>query len=246
MNKLLVRLRAEVDQVVVDRRLRLELEIRASELGLRGRDVAELVRILSEECRTERTPLTSDHLGVLDNWAVAQHGTGSLSKALKQQVYRRAIRKHRQSILACRLCGFLFDDGVVSNALGLEVVTEAEVRDGLGAFRLTQRDRQVEVDHLVPQALGGGTSIANLQVLCGYCNAGKSDYFGWVDLLLAGYMAGPRRLISSAAYKRLIVGLLWHYGACQSCGSDWKDGPLFLDSTIQDPEMLEPRCVEHL
>lgn len=38
-------------------------------------------------------------------------------------------------------------------------------------------DEELEVDHIVPVARGGGNHIENLRVLCGPCNRAKSDEF---------------------------------------------------------------------
>lgn len=36
-----------------------------------------------------------------------------------------------------------------------------------------------QVDHKVPLSLGGSNAISNLQILCGDCNLGKSNFLGW-------------------------------------------------------------------
>lgn len=35
--------------------------------------------------------------------------------------------------------------------------------------------RHLEVDHIIPQAPGGGGHLENLQLLCGHCNSVKGD-----------------------------------------------------------------------
>ncbi len=47
-------------------------------------------------------------------------------------------------------------------------------RDGLQCIQCGTTE-ELQFDHVLPVALGGGTSVENLQVLCGECNRAKSD-----------------------------------------------------------------------
>ena len=42
----------------------------------------------------------------------------------------------------------------------------------------------LDVDHIVPVALGGRTTFANLQTLCSACNAAKGAQYPWVSPLM--------------------------------------------------------------
>ena len=70
----------------------------------------------------------------------------AIPTSLRRQVYER-------DAYTCRLCG------VVGNG-----VTHSERIDGF------------EIDHITPNAAGGGIELDNLQVLCRKCNNSKRHY----------------------------------------------------------------------
>ncbi|MNC93368.1 HNH endonuclease [compost metagenome] len=47
-------------------------------------------------------------------------------------------------------------------------------RDGGRCVRC-EREDDLQFDHVIPVARGGGDAPANIQVLCGACNRAKSD-----------------------------------------------------------------------
>jgi 5-methylcytosine-specific restriction endonuclease McrA len=47
-------------------------------------------------------------------------------------------------------------------------------RDGLRCVQCGAAE-DLQFDHILPVALGGATSVENLQILCGDCNRAKSD-----------------------------------------------------------------------
>jgi hypothetical protein len=55
-----------------------------------------------------------------------------------------------------------------------EVVRDVIERDGLRCVECGSTD-DLQLDHILPVALGGATSVENLHVLCGGCNRAKSD-----------------------------------------------------------------------
>jgi hypothetical protein len=54
------------------------------------------------------------------------------------------------------------------------IVRAVIARDGLRCIQCGTTE-ELQFDHVMPVALGGGTSVENLQVLCGECNRAKSD-----------------------------------------------------------------------
>ncbi|MCW2989506.1 MAG: hypothetical protein JWM73_100, partial [Solirubrobacterales bacterium] len=50
-------------------------------------------------------------------------------------------------------------------------------RDG-GRCVECESDFDLQYDHVIPVAMGGGTSVANLQLLCGDCNRRKGGTLG--------------------------------------------------------------------
>jgi 5-methylcytosine-specific restriction endonuclease McrA len=55
-----------------------------------------------------------------------------------------------------------------------EVVREVIERDGLRCVECGSTD-DLQIDHILPVALGGASSVENLQVLCGDCNRANGD-----------------------------------------------------------------------
>lgn len=61
----------------------------------------------------------------------------------------------------------------VPGSLRYEILKEAGGRCELCG--VSSRDKQIDVDHIVPRAKGGGNEESNLQALCRTCNAQKKD-----------------------------------------------------------------------
>jgi hypothetical protein len=55
-----------------------------------------------------------------------------------------------------------------------EVVRAVVERDGRRCLQCGSTE-ELQLDHILPVALGGATSVENLQILCGDCNRAKSD-----------------------------------------------------------------------
>jgi hypothetical protein len=67
------------------------------------------------------------------------------------------------------------ENGTVSRAsIGSEVRRSVVERDGLRCVQCGAAE-DLQFDHILPVALGGATSVENLQILCGDCNRAKSD-----------------------------------------------------------------------
>jgi ATP adenylyltransferase len=67
----------------------------------------------------------------------------------------------------------LIDDSSVPYSLRYQVLAESDRRCALcGA---TEKERPLDVDHIVPRSRGGTNEKANLQVLCSRCNRAKGN-----------------------------------------------------------------------
>lgn len=55
-----------------------------------------------------------------------------------------------------------------------DIVRAVIERDGRRCVQCSSTEK-IQLDHIIPIALGGATSVANLQVLCSECNHAKSD-----------------------------------------------------------------------
>ncbi len=87
----------------------------------------------------------------------------------------------------------------VAKELRQEVGTDAGHRCG---YCLTQEwvvGTKMEVDHLLPEALGGRTVLANLWLACSPCNAHKADRITAIDPKTANLVRlfNPRRQVWS-------------------------------------------------
>lgn len=69
----------------------------------------------------------------------------------------------------------------VSKALRLSVAAEAKYRCGYCHLQEAVIGAELEIDHIVPESLGGRTETANLWLACSPCNDRKGDRIGGLD-----------------------------------------------------------------
>jgi 5-methylcytosine-specific restriction endonuclease McrA len=82
-----------------------------------------------------------------------------ISAAIRMELaVRYGASKGMRALVACEICG---EDGYIDWVIG---------RTGRGNGQLVF---SLEMDHKVPEFLGGETSAANLQFLCRPCNRSK-------------------------------------------------------------------------
>ena len=97
---------------------------------------------------------------------------------LEQKARLRGLCEQRLSdFLEARGLGIwdyrLIDDSAVPYDLRYQVLAESDRRCALcGA---TEKDRPLDVDHIIPRSRGGTNDKANLQVLCSRCNRAKGN-----------------------------------------------------------------------
>jgi 5-methylcytosine-specific restriction endonuclease McrA len=94
--------------------------------------------------------LMDGHAVAVDHWAGEINEPGAHDRATQAgNIVTKALRYLilERNNFKCQACGRGKDDGVT-----------------------------LEVDHVTPKALGGETSIENLQALCRDCNRGKGFY----------------------------------------------------------------------
>ncbi|MFI1502092.1 HNH endonuclease [Streptomyces platensis] len=85
----------------------------------------------------------------------------------------------------CYLCGFLFGDHARDKFLG--VAKELPPNPPLVDFTRPRGTRAsqlcIEVDHVIPVAEGGKTTVENLRLACGWCNSVKNRYTNIYDTI---------------------------------------------------------------
>ncbi|MDP1680498.1 MAG: HNH endonuclease [Burkholderiales bacterium] len=112
-----------------------------------------------------------------------------VARVLMQEVHRRRgtartapTRLIKQNLIAaatpprCWMCGYAFRSDAISNFLGANKPPVSLVLPKIvDLFRprgLIERDLQIEVDHIIPVAGGGGAG-SNFALACGWCNSHK-------------------------------------------------------------------------
>lgn len=100
----------------------------------------------------------------------------------------------------CYLCGFLFSEEAKLNLTrdrGRDPVPLPKLVDVLRPRGLNGRDVDIEVEHIVPVALGG-KGAENLALSCGWCNKHKSSRISIYDAPLnasrSTFFIGKRKL----------------------------------------------------
>ena len=132
----------------------------------------------------------------------------------------------------CYICGFAFSREAQDAFLNVKGRNSVQLPLLVDVFRprgLVERDIKIEVDHLVPVAIGG-SGQANLRLACGWCNKHKSAR---VSLYEAAFMA-PRTQgfsIGQRSFHELpnpfwairilaLRGRCQHVGGCQRTAAD--------------------------
>jgi hypothetical protein len=130
-----------------------------------------------------------------------QHG--ELVKQISRLVYREIERRRNNKRVSfstntknilldiygpeprCWICGYKFSPWAIDKFLGQntsEVPPLKEFIDYLKPHGLSNRDFQIEVDHLFPFSRGGDDDLDNLRLACGWCNSHKSNHLSIYDV----------------------------------------------------------------
>ena len=84
----------------------------------------------------------------------------------------------------CYICGYKFSDWAIDKFLNASSITPLlpEYVDFLKPIGITPRSMQIEVEHVIPVASGGGLNLQssddefdNLRLACGWCNSRKGS-----------------------------------------------------------------------
>lgn len=106
-----------------------------------------------------------------------------LTERKRQEII--AVKSGVNKVVSCWVCGHRFDDDVVQRFLISRKVKPAlpDFVDVLTPRGLVDRDLDIEVEHKIPFSKGGGDldDINNIDISCGWCNKGKSNYLSIYD-----------------------------------------------------------------
>lgn len=101
------------------------------------------------------------------DWADIDYEGGNGSAPFAADPVRAQVRAEvfLRDDFTCRDCGWRPPEEVIP--------AEYDGRYGFGPFCVFPAERALHVDHIVSRARGGRSVVANLQTLCGSCNATK-------------------------------------------------------------------------
>lgn len=196
---------------------------------------------------------------------------GLVSRLLLETIERRkAARREaaddgvRELLLAragtparCWVCGLQFSSNAIERFryrgdFGQKTSELPKFLDFFAPRGLTERDKRIEIDHVVPIS-SGGESGANLRLACGWCNRNKSDSVSIYDHAFAPLRAthpvlGPM----SVPRPFWVVRILGVRRGCEyvgGCGRSVADSQLTVCWKNQggavNPCNLQVCCYEH-
>ena len=112
--------------------------------------------------------------------------------------------------------------------------------------RFSEQQTEAELDHVEPLSQFGANDLRNLQVLCRFCNRGKSNSKHIPVLNQLDRAVGSVEDISQGYRRRVFFAVTAEYDSCQSCGS--RNTELTIQMKNQDGcyivSNLEPICVD--
>lgn len=198
-----------------------------------------------------------------------QQLASSVSQALRRTVEqlsserrRAVIDRSQKSFLIdvagdparCWICGTAFDQVAVDNFIygEAELMPVPAFVDVLKPRGLTPRDGAIEIDHILPVALGGENED-NLALACGWCNRSKRAAVSIYEVEGRPRTAGPNRIgLFSLPQPFWIVRQLAvvqhceHVGGCDRNASNapMTVSPRLLGGSV-NPQNLITTCFEH-
>lgn len=181
---------------------------------------------------------------------------------LSQSGKRTTIDRSQKSFLIeiagdparCWICGTPFDDTALDNFLYAETQTlpTSAFVDVLKPRGLSSQDGSVQIDHVLPVALGG-SDTENLALACGWCNRSKSQWTSIYDVegrprLPAANTLGLTSLPQPFWVVRQlgVVKRCEHLGGCDRnvTNAAMTVGPAVASGAL-NPENLVTTCSEH-
>lgn len=158
----------------------------------------------------------------------------------------------------CWICGYLFSAWAVDRFLGEHLSSTAATLPAFVDYAkphgLLQRDLLIEIDHVVPVALGGREG-ENLRLACGWCNAAKSSHIAIYDVSGVGDRFDHPRLGRLTAPRAFwVVRTLALFGRCEwsgpgGCSRTTRNTELTIEAWnppgALTPNNLRVVCAEH-
>lgn len=160
--------------------------------------------------------LVEDLFHMLGSDSARQSKQQSVDTVTERRLFETYEQRNKTSQLRCELCGYHFSRPdlsaprrLIAENSGLTLADFIEPRrreDDFKPIGKTGNDRdflRLEIDHVIPRLGLGGTTLCNLQVLCAFCNAGKTHY------RYAGEMAAECISASASHLFRTTESITW-------------------------------------
>ena len=162
----------------------------------------------------------------------------------------RVLLRTRDSF-RCWICGYPFDETNVERFLDGQpqspTASALFVDRYLPAGRVV-RDRNIEIDHQHPATLGGKGG-GNLQLICRFCNATKSDSLAGLDGMMSPVWPATQ---DDVLPRHLALRLMFLSSECFVCRAGPQEEQLLISAARAQPErhLLTPQevqvvCADH-
>jgi len=149
---------------------------------------------------------------------------------------RRDVWFRSEPVQRCYLCGFRF--GPTARDLYLRrsatLPTTHQMVDFTRPRGTNPRHLRAEVDHIIPVAEGGTTTLENLAIVCGWCNIVKSRWWNVYDVNAwqSGVMYHPSLALQVTVPQPFwVLRVVATRGRCEApagCGARLEDHELFI------------------
>lgn len=214
-------------------------------------------RLLDEDAESSRSEIKATAIMISRLALLLLGRTGTLASRVIPENLKYQLATQSPNGPRCALCGYKFREDSVNWFLGLAAERPAHVVRLIDVVRprgLYPSDLGIQVDHIIPLARGGETSLSNLQLACGWCNSSKNDYTYIYDASFASSESVVVKELGQFHLPRRfwVVRMTSLIGRCEDrsgCSASLTDSELFLaprrSSAVLNPVSAKVFCKRH-
>lgn len=213
-----------------DKKLRSIARFRDVYAGRAREMIADRVRELGLSAHVDAVDIEHLRQALLEGAVPASRGA-PVAPDTEYALFRK-LRLDGLEELRCRMCGYHFRREdlsptrvELSEQFGLTLASRRRV-ERLDDHLKNPEETECQIDHIVPRAGWGSTRSDNLQLLCKYCNQGKSIFRKWGELLPNTTAASLPSIMGDSLHWQLrgsfVGALMRDESTCRSCGNDWR------------------------